>query len=115
MKKTLSTGQAADILSGNPENGFSYTGARALIEYLEEIEKDTGEEMELDCVAIRGDFSEYSSLQEWAEDYFSDDWRSELGLDDDADDDDTDDAIRAYIQDSGTLIEFSGGVIVSSF
>lgn len=109
MKQTLSTGQAADILSSNPDNGFSYQGARALIEYLEDVESDTGEEMELDCVAIRCDWSEYGSIKEWASEY----WGAEFSQDDC--DEDGVRAIRKAIQDNGTLIEFSGGVIVSNF
>lgn len=115
MKMTLSTSHAADLLAQDEYSSFTYTGARALVEYLEGIEEGNGEEMEFDRVAIRCDFAQYDSLRDWAEDYFSDDWRKELGLDEDTAEDDASDAIREYILDHGTLIEFSGGVIVSSF
>jgi len=36
-------------------------------------------------------------------------------LDGEEDEDEIDGWIRSYIQDHGTLIEFSGGIIVSSF
>jgi len=114
MKKTLTTSEAADILFNDKNANWSYAGARALAEYLEEYEESTGEEMELDTCAIRCDFSEYDSLQEWAADYFSGDWREEVGAED-CEDDNTDARIREYIQDHGQLIEFDGGVIVSSF
>ena len=65
-----------------------------MAEYLEEYEESTGQEMELDVVAIRCDFSEYSSLQAWAEDYFTD-WKKDLSIEDDADEDDIESAIRA--------------------
>ena len=114
MKTTLSTSEAADILFNDKNANWSYSGARALAEYLEEYEESTGEEMEFDYVAIRCDFSEWDSLQEWAADYFSGDWREEVGVED-CEDEETDDKIREYIQDHGQLIEFDGGVIVSSF
>lgn len=102
------------MLASDNNNGFSYSGAYALCEYLEEIESGSGEEMEFDCVALRCDYSEHESLQAWANDYFVD-WRSDLSIDEDADEDAIDDVIREYIQDHGQLIEFDGGIIVSSF
>jgi len=116
MKTTLTTSEAADILFKDSNANWSYAGARALAEYLEEYEESTGEEMELDTCAIRCDFSEYSSLLDWAHDYFSN-ALEELGFDEteENDDDEIDEKIREYIQDHGQLIEFEGGIIVSSF
>ena len=51
------------------KNQFSYEGLKALFEWFEELENDTGEEMELDVVAICCDFTEYESLKEYNEDY----------------------------------------------
>jgi hypothetical protein len=114
MKKTLSTTEAAQFLINDENANWSRAGAYALIEYLEQLEEDTGEEIEFDAVALRCDYSEYESLQEWANDYFVD-WRSDLIIEEEDGDDDIDDEIRRYIQDHGTLIEFEGGIIVSSF
>ena len=114
MKTTLTTTQAASMLANDQNSSFTRLGAFALVEYLEEMEEHTGEEIEFDSVALRCDFSEYDSLKEWAEDYFSA-WRADLSIDDDMEDDEIDDTIREYIQDHGQLIEFDGGVIVSSF
>ena len=116
MKTTLTTSHAAEILSNDEYSSFSRLGAYALVEYLEELEDSTGEEMEFDAVAIRCDFAEYDSLQEWAHDHFSN-ALEELGFDEteENDDDEIDEKIREYIQDRGQLIEFDGGVIVSNF
>jgi len=114
MKTTITTTQAANMLADDQNSSFSRSGAYALVEYLEEMEESCGEEMEFDSVALRCDYSEYESLQEWAEDYFSA-WRADLSIDDDMDDDQIDDTIREYINDHGQLIEFNGGIIVSSF
>jgi hypothetical protein len=110
MKQTLDTHEAARLLSSNPDNGFSYSGAVALVEYLEELEADTSEEIEFDAVAIRYDYSEYKSLTTWADEYGHD-----FAFDEDMDEEERDETVRDYICDHGQLIEFSGGIIVSSF
>ncbi len=116
MKTTLSTSHAAEILANDENSSFSRLGAYALVEYLEQMEEDCGEEIEFDRVAIRCDFAEYDSLTDWAENYFvGDNWRDNVNCDADAGDDTLDEKIREYIQDRGQLIEFSGGIIVSSF
>lgn len=115
MKMTLTTTDIARELSGDENANWSWEGAHALADYLEDYEESTGEEMELDIVAIRCDFSQYDSLQDWAKEYFGE-WRVELDIDADIDDDnELDGLIRDYIQDRCTLIEFDGGIIVSSF
>ena len=53
-------------------NNFSYGGLRALFNYLEELEDSTGEEIELDVIALCGDFAEYESVEEYARDYNDD-------------------------------------------
>jgi len=124
MKKTLTTYDIADELLADDNAAWTRAGAFALAEYLEDYEDSTGEEMELDVVAIRCDFSEHANLQEWADEYFSDAQQAadtlNLTLDTNGesfeeDEDETDEAIRKHINDNGTLIEFDGGVIVSSF
>ena len=116
MKNTLSTHEAYEILMNDTNAAWTRAGAFALVEYLEQLEDDLGETLEFCAVAIRCDFSQYESLQEWAHDYFSNAWQ-ELGFDEteEIDEDDFDEKIREYIQDHGQLIEFDGGVIVSSF
>ena len=90
--------------------------AESLVEY----EEGSGQEMEFDAVAIRCDFSEYESLQEWAKDYFGTDregrgCKYHLSISEDAEEDEIDTTIRGYVTDRGQLIEFDGGIIVSSF
>jgi hypothetical protein len=123
MKKTLTTYDIAHELLQDTNAAWTRAGAFALAEHLEQYEEETGEEMELDVVAIRCDFSEYSSLEDWAVDYFSDSKQAsdamglELDMDGETwivDDEEIQDAIRSYIQDNGQLVEFEGGIIVSS-
>jgi hypothetical protein len=97
---------------------WSRAGAFALAEFLEEYEESTGLELEMDVVAIRCDFSEYSSLIDWATDYFCQ-WRADLNINEDLEEDsdleEIEEIIREYIEYNGQLIEFNGGIIVSSF
>jgi hypothetical protein len=121
MKTTLTAYDIAHALKSDENAAWSWNGARALAEYLEEYEEGTGEELELDVVAIRCDFSEYESLQDWLKEYQGEDClavaleRAGIDLNGDEEDEEIDDLIRSFIQDHGTLIEFDGGVIVSSF
>lgn len=131
MKDTLSTTRAASELASVYDGTcFSYVGALALVEYLEELEEDCGFEIEFDPIAINCDYSEYPSLVDWAEDYFSN-WHEEFGIEyvdsmgkkhtQSVTDEDGHyhyevlNAIMEYIRDNGVLIEFDGGIIVSSF
>ena len=117
MKTTLNTHEIADALKRDTNANWSYQGSKALAEYLEEQEESSGTEMELDVVAIRCDFSEYSSLQDWAVEYFGgkEEVKTEFDMEVDPDNDDLDEKIKEYIRDHGQLIEFTGGIIVSSF
>lgn len=115
MKITLDTCEVADKLMQDPYAGWSWAGAKAIAEYLEELEADMGEEMEFDACAIRCDFSEWESLSVWADDYFSN-YKDKLGIDEDEEDEDTiNEAIENYIHDHGILIKFDDGIIVSNF
>ena len=116
MKTTLSTHQAAEMLFNDENANWSRAGAFALCEYLEELEEDIGEEIEFCPVALRCDYSQYESLQEWAKEQWvipEDAWKALYLVNGDSDE--FDEAIRDYIRDRGTLLEFSDGVIVSSF
>ena len=113
----MTTSDIADALRRDENANWSPAGAYALAEYLEEMEDGTGEEMEFDRVAIRCDYAEYKSLRQWAEEYFGSisAWEAKLGIEPDTEPDEVDDEIREYITERGVLIEFDGGIIVSSF
>ena len=115
METTLSTSEAADILFNDKNANWSYNGSIALVEHLEGYEESPGEELKFDYVAIRCDFSEYASLQEWAHNYFGEEYIDALAINITSSYDAMRDKIRDYINDHGELIEFDGGVIVSSF
>jgi len=117
MKKTLTTHEAANYLLADEYAAWTRAGAFALAEYLDQLGEDIGEEIEFDAVAIRCDYSEHSSLTDWAEGYFGSMESAFDSIRADADDEpeDIEEAIRDHINDHGQLVEFEGGVIVSSF
>jgi len=113
MKATLTTLQAAAMLKADANANWSYNGAHALIEYLEQLEEDTGTEIEFDPVAIRCDYSECESALQAADDYGYEP-NPNLGDDDQSDDDKEADAM-AWLQDQTQVIKFDGGVIIQNF
>ena len=123
MKRTLTTDDIADALRRDDNARWSDSGAWALAEWLEELENDIGDEMELDVVAIRCDFTEYDSLQDWAMGYHGTEYILEaleaIGVDEDIATgdsiEDIEEAIRDWLQDRTTVIEHDEGVIVQSF
>jgi len=120
MKKTMTTYDIAHELIDDGNANWSRAGAFALAEYLEELEESTGEEMEFDHVAIRCDFSEYADLETWLSEYYGRPIPAAyesagIDLDGEEDEEEKGELIRSHIQDHGTLIEFDGGIIVSSF
>ena len=65
MKTTLSTCQVIDTLLdhevlGQRTDSVIIEATEALVDWLEDLEGDTGEEMELDPIALRCQFSLYS-------------------------------------------------------
>ena len=108
MKQTLTTNQVADMLMQDDNAAWSYAGARALAEHLEEIDRESEQEMDFDRVAIRCEFSEYASATEAAGNY---DW--EPG--EDADEDEAEKSALQYLQERTTVIEFTGGVIIQDY
>ena len=103
MIETLTEGQVIQALRQDNYANWSYKGAKALTEYLFELEEENGEQIELDPIAWRCEFTEYDSLEDWAKEYFGDD------------EDEHPCNIAEYIRDRATLIEFEGGIIVSEF
>lgn len=59
---------------------FTYQGQRALFDYLEGYEEDTGEEIELDVVALCCEFSEYANMEEFWLEYDQEDYPDEESI-----------------------------------
>jgi len=71
MKQTITFNAFVDEFNRfeDRKDQFSYQGKRSLFEYLEYYEEDTGEQIELDIVALCCEFTEYDSLEEFHKNY----------------------------------------------
>ena len=75
MIQTISEWDFARAFEQVRPDNFSRAGLSALYEYLEDYEDSTGEQIELDVIAICCEYAEYESLEEFQEDY-GDDYQS---------------------------------------
>lgn len=55
--------------NANRQENFSYSGLEALYDYLAEYEESTGQEIELDVVALCCEYTEYENLAELQKNY----------------------------------------------
>ena len=69
MKKTVSEYDFTRAFQVAERTNFSYHGLQALYAYLEEYEESTGEEIELDVIALCCEYAEYDSLEDFQADY----------------------------------------------
>lgn len=104
MKLTLTFASFCDEWNGwtDRKDTFSFAGKRALFDYLEQYEQETGEDLELDIISLCCDFTEYDSMLEAAQEH---------------DKDITDEKeAREYLEDNTTVIDVQGGgVIIQNF
>ena len=64
MYKTITSSSFHDAFhSMDRQNQFSYEAREALFAYLEEYEESTGQQIELDVIALCCDYSEYENLE----------------------------------------------------
>jgi hypothetical protein len=112
MIDTLSTSQAAARLKW-----YTPEAAWAIVEYYEQIEEDTGTPIEFDDIAIRGDWSEYANLSEWAQvnrstvEQYHNDFDSLMN---DLEPEERDDALKEIlIRSCDTFIILDNGVILT--
>ena len=100
MKIEITTSQAVDILLNDEYANWSRGAALALIEYYESIENECGEPIDLDIVAIRCDWTEYSNIKEASKAY-SNVLAPEPALE--------------YFTYRTNVIVFEGGVLIQQF
>lgn len=109
MKYTMTAENFADEMAEN----YSRDGARALFEFLE----DNWPDLEFDRVAIRSEWTEYDSALDAAEELLGWNRPHVMGNPEDIIDreEGINEAALVDLQDRATVIQFDGGVIVSSF
>jgi len=70
MKNTLSTLEAVNELGTfDAFRNWTRNAVSTLVEYIEEIEEDTGTEIEFDPIALRSDFTYHTSAKDLLGDY----------------------------------------------
>ena len=70
MKQNINFSQFCDAFKDHErENQFSYEGKRALFDYLENYEEETGTELNLDVVAFCCEYTEYENIEELKNSY----------------------------------------------
>lgn len=99
-------------------SGWTRAGLQALFDYLEQLEQDTGEELELDVIAICCDYTEYDSAAEAAEEFG---WeRPAIDEDDgqtaDEREEEANEAAMKWLEYKTTVIPVDGGgVVIQAF
>lgn len=127
--QNLSAIETAELLRRDDNAAWTYRGAHALAEYLEELEDDGNRchicgsdttRIQIDIVAIRCEYSEYKSALEAARDYGND--YSVSPVDDDDNERPIDEVIaelEAYcldwLQERTNVLPFEGGIIIEQF
>jgi len=88
---------------------FSHVGLEALFDWLEALEEDTGQQIELDVIALCCEFSEYPSAIEAVKDYMGQEAFEEADIQ-------SEDEALDWLADRTTIIYVpNGGVIMQEF
>ena len=74
MKTTVNFYEFSRWFEQNRPNNFSRDGLRALFDYLEEYEEDTGEQIEFDPIALCCEYTEYDNIAEFHSVYDAEDY-----------------------------------------
>jgi hypothetical protein len=119
MKHTLGTNEAVRLLLEDENANWSREGAEALVEFLEQLEIDTDQEIEFDRVAFRCEWSEYDRAKDAALDYS---WSLPARDEDETDEEyheRTEEEALEYLQDNTTVLlcgdNSSEGVVIQCF
>ena len=112
MKKTVYLNEFVEDMT-REGYGFSYKGAVALFNYFEEQEEECGIDIEYDPIAFRCEYTEYDSIDEVFENYYTirdDHWTDEEYKE--ADEEEKIEYLRGFTQ----VIELdNGGIIIQDF
>lgn len=109
MKTTINQSEFIDAFRRYDRyDQFGYDALVSLFDYVEQLEDDCGEEMELDVIALCCDYSE-DSVGAIADNY-------SIDLSDCDDDDERKDAVLEYLNDNTIVVgETDAGIVYKSF
>lgn len=109
MKTTVSSSSFHRAFEQMRPDNFSSEGLDLLYEYLESLEADTGEEIELDVIALCCDYSE-DTIEDIINNY--DIEAPEASDGDEQADEERREAVRAYLEEHTTIVgETSDGFV----
>jgi hypothetical protein len=114
MKTTINRYQfERAFVDADRKENFSYEALGLLFDYFESYEEETGQEIELDVIAICCDYAE-DTVADIARNYSVD--LSDLDPEDDDYEDQCTEAVRDYLNDNTTLVgETSTGFVYLAF
>lgn len=119
MKQYVSEGMFIDAFRDmNREDNFSIAGRRALYQSISDYEEGTGEDTELDIIALCVEYSEYDSAYDAMKEYQPDDMPVEGEAGDDLLEvqEKNEKAAREWLENRTTVIDVDGGgVIIQQF
>ena len=98
-----------EFFKSGRKDQFSYNGKKALFEYIESLEEDTGDEMELDIVGLCCDFTEFDTALEAAKDY------NDFTIDEELNEEEQEREALEFLSDNTSVITFNGGIIIQNF
>lgn len=105
---TIGIFDVADMLINASEKAWTRSGALAMAEWLQDMEEDSGMEIEIDPIGILCGYTEYDSVMEAAGEY---DWQPDTT--EYADQQEA--AARQFLEKRTEIRLFSGGVLVLNF
>ena len=112
MKETVTESRFIQAFATLRPNQFSRNALVALFEHLEELERDLGEETELDVIALCCDWTEYKDAIEAAEAYA---WESPEERQGEERDDTSERKAWEWLADNTQVIGFEEGYLVLNF
>jgi hypothetical protein len=116
MKTTLTTEQAIQLLLADPYRKWTYNGARAIVEYLEEGESDCDDEWEFDVTQIRCEWCEYPTAVAAVQDGYKNwEWTNTYDLEGEAEAAEKERCAMEFLCRRDPVITFEGGVLVANF
>ena len=109
MKTTVNFRDFVDAFKSHDRyQSFGYDGLKLIFEHLEQYEEDSGEELELDVIAICCDFN-MESWEDIASNY-------SIDLSECDDDEEKHDAVMDYLNDNTSVVgECKDGIIYQVF
>ena len=118
MKTNVNLSDFRDAFQSHDRKNFSYAGLEALYNWLIDIEEDSGEEWELDVIALCCEYSEHETALDCAREYG---YEEVVDLEPHGSVDllevaELEEAQAAeWLNDRTTVIAFDGGIILQQF